>query len=108
MPRYGWNIGTPQLVVRQSALSQTAALGRRRPIVRVPPAVGFSIGWGLGKVLGDVLITWQEVRGLMAGLLCTDSPPAGRTRLTDWAREQAERLGARYASEVGRRLPRAR
>jgi NADH dehydrogenase len=84
-----------------------AALGRRRRIVRVPPAAGFALGWGLGKLLGDVVITWQEVQGLMAGLLCTDSEPAGRTRLTDWAHEQSERLGARYASELGRRLIRA-
>ncbi len=80
------------------------ALGRRRRIVRVPPAVGFALGWGLGKLLGDVVITWQEVQGLMAGLLCTDSAPVGRTRLADWARQQSERLGARYASELGRRL----
>jgi NADH dehydrogenase len=81
-----------------------AALGRTRRIVRVPPSVGLAIGWGLGKLLGDVLITRQEIQGLMAGLLCTDSPPVGRTRLTDWASTHAERLGARYASELARRL----
>jgi NADH dehydrogenase len=39
----------------------------------------------------------------MAELLVTDSPPAGATRLTDWARENAARLGRRYASELARR-----
>jgi NADH dehydrogenase len=39
----------------------------------------------------------------MAGLLDVDSPPAGETRLTDWAREHADRLGVHYASELARR-----
>ncbi|MHC4420771.1 MAG: SDR family oxidoreductase [Planctomycetota bacterium] len=100
-------IGPETFTYRGLVETIAAALGRRRRIVRVPPAVGFAIGWILGKLLGDVLITRQEVRGLMAGLLCTDSPPAGPTSLTDWARTHAEHLGARYASELGRRLPRA-
>jgi NADH dehydrogenase len=69
----------------------------------VPPAVGFAIGRLLGLFLGDVLITWQEIRGLMSDLLCTDSPPAGSTRLSDWAAAHAQTLGTRYASELGRR-----
>jgi hypothetical protein len=39
----------------------------------------------------------------MAGLLCTDSPPAGPTKLSAWAAAHAGSLGARYASELGRR-----
>jgi NADH dehydrogenase len=99
-------IGPETFTYRGLVEKIAAALGRRRRIVRVPPGVGFAIGWGLGKLLGDVVITRQEIQGLMADLLWTDSPPAGRIKLTDWAREHAERLGARYASEVGRRCGR--
>jgi NADH dehydrogenase len=53
--------------------------------------------------MGDVMITWDEVKGLMAGLLWTASPPAGSTRLSEWARANAEALGVRYASELARR-----
>ena len=42
------------------------------------------------------------------GLLAVDAPPAGKTRLTDWAREHAATLGTRYASELARRLDRNR
>ncbi|MHC4416750.1 MAG: NAD(P)H-binding protein [Planctomycetota bacterium] len=80
-----------------------AAIGKRRPIVSVPPAVGHAVGWVMGRLLGDVTITRQEIRGLMAGLLCTGSPPAGQTSLADWAKEHADRLGMRYASELARR-----
>jgi NADH dehydrogenase len=57
----------------------------------------------IGKLTGDVLITKDEMQGLMAGLLCTDSPPVGGTSLIDWAAANAEHLGHRYASEVARR-----
>jgi hypothetical protein len=40
---------------------------------------------------------------LMQDLLYTPSPPAGTTRLTDWARAHADTLGQRYASELARR-----
>jgi len=39
----------------------------------------------------------------MQDLLCTNSPPTGETRLTDWARQHADTLGRRYASELARR-----
>jgi len=60
----------------------------------------------LGRLVGDVVITREEIAGLMAGLLCTDSPPAGSTRLTDWARAHADTLGRRYAGELARRRDR--
>ena len=57
----------------------------------------------LGRLVGDVVITREEIDGLMQGLPATDSPPAGETRLSDWAQEHAATLGKRYASELARR-----
>ena len=57
----------------------------------------------MGKLLGDVIVTRAEIQGLMAGLLCVQSPPTGRIRLTEWAQEHAGSLGVRYASELARR-----
>lgn len=81
-------------------------VGVRRPIVSVPPGLGYIAGWFLGKLVGDVLITRDEVRGLMQGLLATRSQPAGRTKLSSWAQEHAATLGKRYATELGRRKDR--
>ncbi len=78
-------------------------IGKPRPIVRVPRLVGYLTGWLLGLAVYDVVITRDEIEGLMQGLLATDSPPDGETRLTDWARQHAETLGLRYASELARR-----
>jgi len=81
-------------------------IGKPKPIIPVPPAFGYLAGWAIGKWMGDVLITREEVAGLMANLLYVDAPPTGTTRLTDWAREQAETLGSEYASELRRRRDR--
>ena len=53
--------------------------------------------------VGDVVITKEEIEGLMAGLLYVDAPPAGHTALTDWIKSHAETLGRRYTSELARR-----
>ena len=83
-------------------------IGKKKLIISVPPAVGYIVTKIIGKLLGDVLVTRDEIEGLMAGLLYVDSPPTGQTTLADWAREHAESLGRRYASELARRKDRLR
>lgn len=78
-------------------------IGKRRFILPTPPVVGYLIGKIVGKCVGDVLITRDEIKALMAGLLCTESPPAGETKLTEWAKAHADTLGVRYASELAKR-----
>jgi hypothetical protein len=55
-----------------------------------------------GWFLGDVVLTWEEYKGLMAGLLAPGGPATGETRLSDWLAANRERVGVRYASEVAR------
>ncbi len=76
---------------------------KERPVISISPTLGLIVGNIIGKMLGDVLITRDEIGGLMADLLYVDSPPVGKTKLTDWAKERAETLGRRYASELARR-----
>lgn len=40
---------------------------------------------------------------MMDDLLCTNSPPSGHTRLSQWLREHADELGRCYKSETARR-----
>ncbi|MGE5221867.1 MAG: SDR family oxidoreductase [Omnitrophica WOR_2 bacterium] len=82
------------------------SIGKNRPLIFLPPALAYDAGWILGKILGDVLITRDEIEGLMGGLLFTASPPAGKTKLTDWITANAASLGKRYASELRRRTDR--
>lgn len=100
-------IGPETFTYRELVESIGEIIGKQRPIIGVPPWLGYAAGWGLGKILGDVIITREEIEGLMAGLLYTESPPAGATRLTEWARANADLLGIRYASELARRRDRS-
>lgn len=96
-------IGPETFTFRELVEELAAAVGVRRRIISVPPSVGLAAGWLLGRLVGDVVITADEIRGLMQGLLATESTPVGEIKLTAWARENAERLGVRYASEIARR-----
>jgi NADH dehydrogenase len=78
-------------------------IGKRRAVIPLPPALAYFCGWLIGRFMGDVTVTRDEVQGLMQDLLYTDSPPAGQTRFTDWAKQHAATLGVRYASELARR-----
>jgi NADH dehydrogenase len=99
-------IGPETFTYRELVKTIGDIIGCRRPVVSVPKWFGYSAGWVIGKWTRDVTITRDEIEGLMADLLYTTSPPAGKTRLTEWTREHADTLGRRYASEVARRVNR--
>jgi NADH dehydrogenase len=99
-------IGPETFSYRELVEELSRAIGVRRPIVSIPPTIGFFAGWLLGKLLRDVVITRDEIDGLMQGLLATASPPVGQIALSAWARQQATNLGRRYATELGRRRDR--
>jgi NADH dehydrogenase len=85
-----------------------SAIGRLRPLVNVPPGMGYLFSKILGWFMRDTFITRDEIRGLMAELLYVDSPPTGETLLTAWAQKNSATLGLHYASELGRRRDRQR
>lgn len=81
-------------------------LGVKRPIIAVSPELGY---WGcrlLGAFVRDIVITREEIRGLMEGRLCVEAPPLGTAKLTDWIQQHRDTLGRRYTSEMARRLDR--
>jgi NADH dehydrogenase len=81
-------------------------IGKKRPILSIPPTVGFWSGRILGSLVNDVIITREEIEGLMADLLYVDTPPTASTKLTDWVRTHHATLGQTYTSELARRRDR--
>jgi uncharacterized protein YbjT (DUF2867 family) len=72
---------------------------------RIVPMPSWAILAGsaaLGRLVGDVVLTPEELRGLEAGLLVSAEPPTGRIRLSDWLHEHRHELGRRYANELQR------
>ena len=96
-------IGPETFTYRELLATIGEIIGKRRPIIAVPPALGYLAGAVIGRLVGDVFITREEIAGLMADLLFVDAEPTGTTRLTDWARKHADTLGIVYASELARR-----
>lgn len=98
-------VGPESYSYRELAETLGQIIGKRRPVISVPPWFGYIVGKVIGKIVGDVMITWEEVGGLMADLLHVDGPATGTTSLRQWATENRDSLGNRYASELARRRP---
>jgi NADH dehydrogenase len=77
-------------------------LGRRIRLVHLPMPVAYVSTLLTGWFVGDVVLTWEEYKGLMGNLLAPAGPPTGETRLSQWLAANRERIGVRYASEVER------
>ncbi len=101
-------IGPETFTYRDLAKEIGMAIGRKRPIISVSPQRGYLLGKLVSFLHHDVTITHDEIKGLMADLLYTDSPPAGKTRLSEWLKENASSVGNHYRSELARRKNRVK
>ena len=75
-------------------------IGAQRPLIPVPPRLALLAAQFLSLFVKDVMLTPEEVDGLMAGLLVSREPPRGKTRLADWLEKNKGKVGAKYASEI--------
>jgi NADH dehydrogenase len=93
----------PEIFTFNQMVEQIAASLDRSPrLVHLPPSIVLPLSGVIGWWLKDVTLTWDEYRGLSAGLLVSAQPPTGRARLGDWLAENTGRVGERYASELRR------
>ena len=99
-------IGPEIFTYRELVTMVCKTLGLHCPIVSVPPGLGYWAGRLLGVFLNDVVITKEEIRGLMEGRLYVQEQPLGTTRLSEWVKANRETLGRRYTSEMRRRTDR--
>ncbi len=80
----------------------TGAVGARTHLLHLPAALLPPLAGVLGLLLRDVLLTRDELGGMMAGLVDTDGPATGRIDLRDWLAGEGRTLGRRYSSELAR------
>ena len=81
-------------------------LRRRVRLVHVPMPLAYLATRVAGWLVGDVVLTWEEYKGLMDDLLARAGPSTGETRLSEWLAANREQVGRRYASEVARHYAR--
>ncbi len=77
-------------------------VGGRARLVHVPPGVALLAAGLIGRLVGDVVLTRDELSGLMANLLVASGPATGEVTFSRWLWENAHRVGLAYASEVRR------
>jgi nucleoside-diphosphate-sugar epimerase len=93
----------PETFTFEELVSLIADTVAHRPvIVHVPPRVALAMAAVLGLLVRDVLVTGDELAGLVAELVVTDGPATGTVRLSEWLADHASDVGREYASELGR------
>ena len=79
-----------------------SSVGSRCRIVHLSPSLVWMASRILSWLVRDVVLTKDEVSGLMANLLVSQETPTGKTSLRTWLRANAGTIGTRYASELAR------
>ena len=82
--------------------SVAVAVGRRPRFLYLPPALTLLAADAVGLFVRDIVLTRQELQGLMEELLVSSEPPRGKLRVDGWLLRSAESLGKSYASELDR------
>jgi len=78
------------------------AMNVRTLVIHTPPVVALAGAMLAGRLVGDMLLTRDELNDLMDDILVSHEPPRGTTRLTDWLPLHRDEVGRRYASELKR------
>ena len=79
-----------------------SAVGARIRLVHTPVPVGYALTRLVGLLLRDVVLSRDEVDGLMAGLLTSDIAQPNAARIGDWLKGKGNSLGRKYVSELER------
>jgi uncharacterized protein YbjT (DUF2867 family) len=89
------------------------AVGSHSRIIHLPPWLVRVASSLLNRLVNDVVLTGEEIRGLMANLLVSNGSqwpqpdmnaarPTGMTSLKGWLEAHATTVGIKYASELSR------
>ncbi len=80
----------------------TNKIHSRAKIVHLRPGLALLIAKFIGYLVRDVVVTKDEIDGLMSNLLVSEGPPAGHTRLSEWLDQNSDSVGTKYVSELAR------
>ena len=95
-------IGPEIFTYRDFVARIAAAIGRKVIFVRVPPNLSIFLGKTIAAFKNDVLLTGDELRGLMDENLTSPENPNGLTLFTVWLAEHQKTIGNSYSSELAR------
>ncbi|MFN8381990.1 MAG: NAD(P)H-binding protein [Anaerolineales bacterium] len=100
---YIWDaVGPDEFTFKEMTELIGQTVGKKRLLLSFPPQLALWAAQFLSLFVNDVMLTPEEVDGLMANLLISKEPPRCKTSLRDWLKENENTVGANYASELAR------
>ena len=95
-------IGPETFSYREMLQVMASILNPDVKFIHVWPNVGIFLGKIIGLFLHDVLLTKDELKGLMLNKLTSRQTPNGKTKFTEWIKLNKGTVGERYTSELDR------
>jgi uncharacterized protein YbjT (DUF2867 family) len=93
----------PEIFAFEDLVRQIAvAVGAKPKFIHMSPRTALQLLRFVGPIIGDVILTREEIEGLMADLLVSKQPATGQTRFSEWLSRNGTVLGFKYASELQR------
>jgi len=72
-------------------------------VIHVSPILALFLARLIGYAVKDVVITKDEIEGLMSNLLVSEGPSTAPTLFSEWLGQNADKIGIRYISGLERR-----
>lgn len=100
---YIWDaVGPDEFTFKEMVEVIGNTVEKKRALIPFPPRLALLAAQFMSLFVNDVMLTPEEVDGLMANLLISREPPRCKTSLKDWLRENQNTVGTQYASELAR------
>jgi len=96
--------GPEVMTFEQLVVAIAGAMGRRARIVHLPPRLALLLLGAVGRLVGEGILSREELAGLMTELLVSHEAPRGAHSVSGWLREHGAELGRAYASEFARHV----
>jgi NADH dehydrogenase len=100
---YVWDaVGPEEFTFKEMVELIGRSVGVKRLLVSFHPRLALFAAQFMSLFVNDVMLTPEEVDGLMANLLISREAPRCKTSLKDWLLEHRAGVGRQYASELAR------
>ncbi len=100
---YIWDaVGPDEFTFKEMVELIAKTINANRLLVPLPPRLALLAAQFMSIFVKDVMLTPEEVDGLMANLLISKESPRCKTSLRNWLTEHKATVGKQYASELAR------
>ncbi len=98
-------VGPETITYNEMVMLIAEHVGSQSRLAHVPPRLAILLARAAGYLVRDVVLTRDEIDGLMAGHLASKDVAALPTKFSTWLEVAGASLGNRYVSELRRHYP---